>query len=192
MHIQAVILPVILQVITITTTALVLHITHPTSLLQDHNATADSTTLHLQPSNLTDRYSVECELKTFQRPIGLSPSDCLDAASYMCDWLSKIQPGTMMTETWVWLSRPHCALGYYLPGSYQHRAKDIPGEEECSRDIYGMIIERCAFRNQYNVGSINVEQWPSGHYPGRALKEEYPRYVMAPKELTGFGRGQFS
>lgn len=37
-----------------------------------------------------------------------------------------------------------------------------------------------------------MEQLPNGRYPGEALKEEYPRYVMAPKELTGFGREHFS
>ena len=152
MHIQPVLSSFfLLQVITITTTALVLHITHPTSLLQDHNATVDTTALHPQSSNLTNRYSVECEHKTFQRSIGLSPSDYLEAATYMCDWFSKLEPGSMMTETWVWLSRPHCTLGYYLPRSYQHRAEDIPGDEECNRDIYGMIIEPCACRGHANL-----------------------------------------
>ena len=184
MHIQPVILPILLQALT-STTALVIDITHPTSLSQDHNTNTD-TAPHLQPSNISDRYYVECEHVTYPRHsqhTGLNPSNCLSVAPIICDLLSKLRPASLVTEKWLWASQTGCALGYYLPEGYEHRTEEIPGKEECIRDIYGMIIERCASRSQYNVGSINVEQLPMGREVGLAMTEGYPRYVMAPRRL---------
>lgn len=78
---------------------------------------------------------------------------------------------------------PGCALGYYLPVEYKGHPEKLPSKDECERDIYGVIIERCAFRSQYNVGSINVEQLPQGRQRGLPMTEGYPRYIMAPNLL---------
>ena len=61
----------------------------------------------------------------------------------------------------------------------------LPGDlEDCENDIYGAMIEQCGSRSQYNVGSINVEQLPSGPaQPGRPMTEGYLRYIMAPIRL---------
>lgn len=59
----------------------------------------------------------------------------------------------------------------------------LPSKEECERDIYGLIIERCAFRSQFNVGSINVESLPKHPSPGLPMTDGYPRYIMAPEPL---------
>lgn len=44
---------------------------------------------------------------------------------------------------------------------YKSHPERLPSKDECELDIYGLIIERCAFRSQYNIGSINVERLPT-------------------------------
>lgn len=140
--------------------------------------------LLLQYTNLTDRYYVECDRIYDPQLPGLNPSHCLLTVPQICTTLSQLGRATLLTQVWRWEAAigpsPGCALGYYLPVEYKSHPEKLPSKDECERDIYGLIIERCAFRSQYNVGSINAERLPQGRQPGLPMTERYPRYIMAP------------
>ena len=179
MHLNHVTLPILLQVLT--TTALSIHITDPVSLFQDRNTTS----IRLPRPNPTNRYYVECERVSDPGLPGLNPSNCLVAVPLICDWLANVKPGHFGVERWIWIERPGCALGYFVPRNDEHQALVLPSEEECNKDVYGEIIERCAFDSRYNTGSINVERLPKGREdPGRGMTYGFPRYVMAPASLS--------
>ena len=138
MHLHRVTLLILYQVLI--TTALSIDITHPNSLLQDHNTTS----LRLPRPNPTNRYYVDCERVSDQGLPGLNPSNCLELAPVVCDHLANLRLGPV-SERWVWIERSGCALGYFLPRAYQRHPRELlPSEVECNNDIYGAIIERCA------------------------------------------------
>ena len=181
MYIPHLALTVLLRVLT--TSSLAIDISTPTSLFQADSVHPNATfpaSLH-QTSNLTDRYWVECERVTYPQLPGLNPSHCLAAATRICDKLTQPPPPSLVRNSWRWVDLPGCSLGYYVPGGFG--PEELPSKDECSKDIYGLIIERCGLRSQYNAGSINVEQLPSFHDPGLPMTEGYPRYVMAPERL---------
>lgn len=90
MHLHHVTLPILCQVLI--TTALSIDITHPDSLLQDHNTPS----VRLPRPNPTNRYYVDCERVSDQALLGLNPSNCLVAAPVICDRLAKLRPGTLV------------------------------------------------------------------------------------------------
>lgn len=90
MYLHHVTLPILYQVPI--TTALSIDITHPGSLLQDHNTTS----VRLPRPNPTNRYYVDCERVSDQALAGLNPSNCLVAAPSICDRLAKLRPGTLV------------------------------------------------------------------------------------------------
>lgn len=180
MHLHHVTLPILYQVLI--TTALSIDITHPNSLLQDHNTTS----VRLPRPNPTNRYYVDCERVSDQPLPGLNPTNCLDLAPMVCDLLANLRPALITAEErWVWFERPGCALGYFLPRAYQRHPRELlPSEVECNNDIFGAIIQRCALDSRYNAGSINVESLPKGRdQPGAAMTEGFPRYALAPAGL---------
>lgn len=163
------------------TSSLAMDTTTPSSLSQDQN-TAPNTTLpfRLQPYNLTETYNAECARVTSPQLPELNPSRCLDAIPIICFELTQTPPSHVQRQRWIWVETPGCALAYYVPVT---SGGVLPSPEECETDIYGLIIERCAFRPQYNVGSINVAQLPKNDDPGLPITEEYLRYLMAPGRL---------
>ena len=179
MHLQYDTLLVLYQVLI--TTALSIDITHPNSLLQDHNTTS----LRLPQPNPTNRYYVECERLSDEGLPGLNPTNCLDLAPMVCDLFANLRPPVAVDERWVWFERPGCALAYFLPGAYQRHPRELlPSEVECNNDIFGALIERCALDSRYNAGSINVQSLPKGRdQPGEAMTEGFPRYALAPARL---------
>ena len=182
MHLNHVALPILHQVLI--TTALYIDITHPASLFQENNTNNnnDTASVRLPPPDPTNRYYVECERVSDQasRPFpGLNPSNCLQAVPSICHGLTVFGH----VERWIWAEWTGCALGYFLPRTYRRQGQ-LPTEEECSNDIYGAIIQRCAFDSRFNAGSINVERLPIGpEDSGRPMTEGFPRYAMAPKRL---------
>lgn len=184
MYIPNPVLTILLQILT--TPSLAIDISAPNSLIQDQLVTPNTTLLasQFQPPNPTDRYYVDCERVTSPPPPGLNPSHCLDAAPIICNRLTQTRPVQLVRKEWTWVELPGCALGYFLPGRSELPGPEgFPSTDECNGDIYGMIIERCGFRSQYNTGSINVAQLPEGTDPGLPMTHGYPRYVMAPERL---------
>ena len=178
MYLNHVALPILYQVLT--TTALSLGIVHPDSLFQDHNTTS----ARLQRPNPSNGYYVECERVRDPPLPGLNPFNCIVARPFICAWLANLRPETYAVENWLWMERPGCALGFFLPRFQHGEPLELPTEEECNRDIYGAIIEQCAYDSRYNVGSINVVQLPRGHgQPGEPMTEGFARYAMAPQQL---------
>lgn len=172
MYLLHLILLFLLQILPIS--ILGLSIPPPASLLPENTLP----TLQLQTSNLTARYYVECDRVSDPLTPGLNPSNCLSTVPIICTKLSQLGRATIMTRTWIWERtsiHSGCALGYYLPIEYQRDTQRLPCKEECERDIYGLIIERCAFRSQFNVGSINVESLPKNRSPGLPMTEGLSR-----------------
>ena len=166
---------------TLPTSSLAIDTTTPSSFFQNQNTAANTTLpFQLQRSNLTDHYYVECDRVTSPPPPELNPSHCLDAIPIICSKLTLTPPSHLRREKWIWVVLPGCSLGYYIPAT---SGGMLPSTEECEKDIYGLIIERCGFRSQYNVGSINVAQLPKEDQPGLPMTEGYLRYVMAPERI---------
>ena len=179
MNIRCPVFTLLLQILP--TSSLAIDTTSPSSLFQNQDTTPNTTLLfQLQLSNLTDSYYVECDRVTSPPPPELNPSHCLDAIPIICSKLTQTPPSHLMRREWIWVELPGCSLGYYLP---ETSGGVIPSVEECKRDIYGLIIERCGFKSHYNVGSINVAQLPKEDRPGLPMTEGYLRYVMAPERL---------
>lgn len=178
MNIHRPILTLLLQILP--TSSLAIDTT--TSSLFQNQDTPLNTTLptQLQLSSITDRYYVECDRVTSPPPPELNPSHCLDAIPIICSKLTLTPPSDLRRRAWIWVELPSCSLGYYLPVT---SGGVFPSTEECERDIYGLIIERCGFSSQYNVGSINVAQLPKGWEPGLPMTEGFARYIMAPERL---------
>ena len=63
----------------------------------------------------------------------------------------------------------------------------IPSENECKKQIYGPIIDKCTqTMGQYNLGTINVDIPPNTSWQGTPLRSGYPRYLMASEELDEY------
>lgn len=146
------------------------------------------------PSNPNVRYFVECERVSVTRLPGLNPTNLRDSVPIVCEQISLLN-ATIVRGKWQWVDgKAGAALGYYFPINPAKGAGEVPDREQCERNIYGAIVERCAYKSWYNVGSINVAQLPTHSEPGIPMTVGYPRYIMAPRSLTRLvqkGDGKF-
>ena len=70
-------------------------------------------------------------------------------------------------------------MGWYFPPG-----AEIPGVRECEREIYGAMVEKCAFNSPWNGGAINVKEVPKINSDGEAVDERLGRFLFAPESLT--------
>ena len=125
---------------------------------------------------------IECQ--KINRPNLPAPDTavCKEIIRAACEPFNPDFPFPVWRDRWVWRSLEGCSLAFYMPGDVDKPL--IPSVDECQRNIYGAMVEKCVQRtDQYNVGTINVHISPDPSWEGLPLVDSFPRYLMAYEEL---------
>ena len=135
-----------------------------------------------QPSNQTNPYRVVCSVIPRRQDLpNFHEDSCVTAIPIACAKLTTFAPEYLLRDKWIWTNLPGCSLAYFVPMAADSRS--IPTKQDCEANIYGYMVETCVPSNWINLGTINVASPPTPSGAGRAWLQDYPRFLISPKEL---------
>ena len=123
-------------------------------------------------------------------PYAIDADFCGPAISIACRALRDMAVTRERQETherqglWNWVAltpEMNCAAGFFVP--LEARPSMFPSLNDCHSLIFEHILYVCGRNQRINVGTINIDRLPSSSTPGTAIRESYPRYLMASKTL---------
>lgn len=147
------------------------------NISSNKNITSNST------QSLNNDMEVTCRVADplFHYPIEVG--FCGPAISIACRILRAVAASHESQGSWNWATltpRRNCVAAFYVP--LQAPPWMFPSLDEC-HSIFERILAVCGRSHHANVGTVNVADLPRSSWPGTAMGEGFPRYLMASKRL---------
>ena len=138
-------------------------------------------------SNLTlsfnNETAVECRAANPVLPYQIEVQSCGPAIAIACRIIRAVAVRREGEGSWTWVTltpRRNCVAAFYVP--IRAPQWTFPSLAEC-HDMFERIVHFCGYNRYENVGTVNVNHLPRSSWPGTAIDETTPRYLMAPGRL---------
>ena len=147
--------------------------------LNNHNITPLNQS---RPSNRTYPHIGYCSLIVDRPDLShFNHEACTEAIPIACSNLTQFEPQYPFRDRWIWTNLPGCSLAFFVPMAAESGV--LPTKQQCEVLIFGFLVETCVPSNVWNLGKINVFSPPTPGDSGRAWVQDYPRYLISPKQL---------
>ena len=134
----------------------------------------------LSPNN---DFDVECRPADHVLPYRMDVRSCGPAIAIICRIIRVVAVSREGEGFWTWVPLTagwNCAAAFYIP--IRAPESTFPSLAEC-HETFERIALSCGYLRYANVGTVNVNHLPRSSWPGTAIDETSPRYLMAPRRL---------
>ena len=152
-------------------------------LPSDANITSNKRITSNRTLSLNNDFDVECRPADPVLPYHIDVQSCGPAIAIVCRIIRVVAVSREGEGSWIWVPLTagwNCATAFYVP--IRAPQWTFPSLAEC-HDTFERIVLYCGSSRYANVGTVNVYHLPRSSWPGTAIDETSPRYLLAPGRL---------